>query len=85
MSGGSGTGDGAERAELLGTVALLLSEVPAPDVPRIRGREHQAFLLGEGLLRISTREGEEASRGSQSTGLQVDADHLQMLADQDGL
>jgi hypothetical protein len=85
VSRGRSAGDGAQRAELLGAVALLLPEVPAPDLPRVRGREYPPLLLGEGVLRIAAGEGQEPPRGGALTGLQVGADHLPVLADADGL
>ena len=77
--------DGARRAELLGAVALLLPKVPAPELPRVCGREYQAFVLGPSLLRATASEGQEPPRGGTLAGLQVGADHLQVLADEDGL
>jgi transposase len=53
----SGIAPVIEREELPGEMALLLSEVPAPELSRICGRVGQAFVLGAGLLRATTRQG----------------------------
>lgn len=75
----------AQQAELLGAVALLLPEVPAPDLRRVRVREYPAFVPGAGLLRVAAGEGEGPSRGGAGALLQVGADHLPVLADADCL
>lgn len=43
-------GHRAQRAELPGAVALLLPEVPPTELPRVCGRVHPSFVLGQGLL-----------------------------------
>ncbi len=64
-------------------MALLLPEVPAPVLRRVRRGIDQAFFLGTRLLRRPKRAGEEPPSGSQGLGLQVDQDHLSVLADED--
>lgn len=62
-------------------VALLLSEVLAAIFRRVCGREHPALGVGAGFLRLTKSEGEESSGGGARFSLQVDQDHLSLLAD----
>ncbi len=64
-------------------VALLLPEVRQTSVRRVRGREHPALGVGEGVLSVTKGEGEESSGGCSCACLQVDQNHLEMLADAD--
>jgi len=67
------------------TVALLLPEVHPPSLCRVRWRINQTLGVGEGFLRVTEREGQESSSGGARTRLQVDQNHLEMLADEDEL
>ena len=49
---------------------------------RVRRRVDQALLLGESLLQCTASEGEESSSGGACLSLQMDPDHLSVLADQ---
>jgi len=62
-------GTDRERFE---SAAVLLSEVPAPVLPRVCRRVDQAFVLGPRLLCGTESEGEESSGSRQSAGVQVD-------------
>ena len=85
VSGRGGTGDGAERAELLGAVALLLPEVPPAELRRVRGRVGEALVPGAGLLGAAAGEGEESPGGGARLSLEVDQDHLPMREDEECL
>ena len=45
------------------------------------GESIRRTFLGTGLLRSATEEGEVSSSGGESTGFQMDQDHLEVLAD----
>ncbi len=62
-------------------VALLLPEVHQAIVRRVRGRIDQTLGVGKGFLHVAEDEGQESSGGGAGAGLQVDQDHLEMLAD----
>ncbi len=67
------------------TLEILLPEVHPASVRRVRGRKHPAFGVGEGVLPIAEGEGEEPSSGGARASLQVDQDHLEVLADTDAV
>jgi hypothetical protein len=58
---------------------------PAAVFCGVCGRISEAFLPGTCLLLAATREGEIASGGGQSSSLQVDQDHLEMLAGEEAV
>jgi len=60
---------------------LRLPEVPAAELRRVRWRVGAPLLLGAGLLHAATCEGQVAPGGGAGAGLQVDPDHVSMLAD----
>jgi len=64
-------------------VALLLPKVHPAGVRRVCGREYPALSIGEGFLRVTEGEGQESSSGGACARLQVDQNHLEMLADAD--
>ena len=65
-------GDGAQRSVHLDPLALLLSQVHAPELSRIRRRVGEAFFLGQGLLRTTNRQRQKPSGRCQSLSLQMD-------------
>ena len=62
-------------------MALLLPEVHQAEFRRVRRRINQTLGVGAGFLRVTEGEGQEPSSGGAGTGLQVDQNHLEMLAD----
>src|SRR4029450_2291508 len=62
-------------------MALLLSEVPEAVVPCVCRRVHQPFILGQSLLHVATSPWQKSSGSRESLGVQVDPDHLYVLAD----
>lgn len=63
----------------------LQPEVHPSSVRRVCGREYPAFGVGTGFLRVTESEGQESSGGGAGACVQVDTDHLQMLADENEL
>ncbi len=49
------------------------------------GESLKHSLRGQGVLRVAAGEGQEPSRGGAGAGLQMDQDHLPVLADADAL
>ncbi len=72
----------AQRKVVVDEVALLLPEVHPADVRLVRGREYPALGVGAGILRVTKSEGQESSSGGARSCLQVDTNHLEMLADE---
>jgi hypothetical protein len=62
-------------------VALLLPEVRPPIFRRVGGRINPALGVGTSFLPVTESEGRESSGGGACARLQVDQDHLEMLAD----
>ncbi len=63
------------------TVEVLLSEVHPAKLRRVCGRIYQTLRVGEGFLRVTESKGQESSSGGARSCLQVDTNHLEMLAD----
>lgn len=63
----------------------LRSEVFKADISGVCWRINQAQLLGEGVLRVAEGEREKVLAGSESIGLKVDKDNLEVLEDEDSI
>jgi hypothetical protein len=72
----------AQRAEQVGALAVLLPEVPAAELRRVCWGICPALLLGQGFLYATESQREVTSGGGACVGLEVDQDHLPVLADE---
>jgi len=61
----------------------LRPEVLPAGVRRVCGREYPTLGVGEGFLRVTEGEGQESSSDRAGARLQVDQNHLEVLADAD--
>jgi hypothetical protein len=66
---------------LLDTLALLLSEIPTPDLCRICRGVGEVLWLGQSLLPFAAQQRQRPRRSLARFGLQVDSPSLEMLAD----
>ena len=70
---------------LLHSPALLVSQVPQAELPRICQGKHFVESLGGGLLPATTHQRLSASDGGARAGLQMAARHLPLLAEPHGV
>lgn len=64
------------------TLEVLLPEVLPAKFRRVCGRINPALGVGTGFLRVTEGEGEKSSGGGAGVSLQMDTDHLEVLADE---
>ena len=60
--------------------SLVILQIHQANVPRIRGSINSEMRLGEGILRGSTRQGQDSTNGQANVSIQVDTNHLSALA-----
>lgn len=70
-----------ERQVVLDAVAVLLPEVRPSSIRRVRGREHPPLRVGTSFLHVTESQRQEPLSGGACACLQVDQDHLEVLAD----
>ena len=85
LQSGSRAGHGTQREQVLGALALCLSELPAPNFRRVGGADRDPELLGEGLLRRLPSSRHAPSGGPSRARLQVDSHPVPLLGGPDSV